>query len=65
MLSFVMPEPDLQLDQALDRERTRLWRFIRKRLPTRQDAEDVLQDVLYELVAAEERAQLRGAVTVR
>jgi RNA polymerase sigma factor (sigma-70 family) len=47
-----MPDHDRQLDETLDRERTRLWRFIRKRLPTREDAEDILQDVLYELVAA-------------
>ena len=47
-----MPDHDRQLDETLDRERAGLWRFIRKRLPTREDAEDILQDVLYELVAA-------------
>jgi RNA polymerase sigma factor (sigma-70 family) len=47
-----MPDDEPRLDDTLAREREGLWRFIRKRLPTREDAEDVLQDVLCELVAA-------------
>ncbi len=34
------------------RERPRLWRFIRRRVLDRADAEDILQDVFYALVEA-------------
>jgi RNA polymerase sigma factor (sigma-70 family) len=36
--------------QTVQKERKRLLDFIRKRVPTQEDAEDVLQDVFYELV---------------
>lgn len=36
--------------QIIVKERKRLLDFIRKRVPTQEDAEDVLQDVFYELV---------------
>lgn len=36
--------------QIIEKERKRLLDFIRKRVPTQEDAEDVLQDVFYELV---------------
>lgn len=36
--------------QTVLKERRRLFEFIRKRVPTQEDAEDVLQDVFYELV---------------
>ncbi len=36
--------------ETVERERRRLLEFIRKRVPTQEDAEDVLQDVFYELV---------------
>lgn len=35
---------------TVQKERKRLLDFIRKRVPTQEDAEDVLQDVFYELV---------------
>src|ERR1043165_3393356 len=35
---------------TIERERKRLLEFIRRRVPTQEDAEDVLQDVFYELV---------------
>ncbi len=38
------------IQQIVNRERRRLLDFIRKRVPTQEDAEDVLQDVFYELV---------------
>ena len=36
--------------QTVEKERRRLLEFIRRRVPTQEDAEDVLQDVFYELV---------------
>lgn len=47
-----MAEQDQRVSEAIDRERVRLRNFIRKRVPAREDAEDVLQDVFYELVEA-------------
>ena len=35
---------------TIEKERKRLLEFIRQRVPTQQDAEDILQDVFYELV---------------
>ena len=45
-------EQDRQIAETIVRERTRLRNFIRKRVPDERDAEDILQDVFYELVEA-------------
>ncbi len=45
-------ERDRRISDALTRERPRLLRFIRKRVPDAADAEDVLQDVFSALVEA-------------
>ncbi|MDX2188854.1 MAG: sigma-70 family RNA polymerase sigma factor [Bacteroidota bacterium] len=42
----------LQIQEIVVRERKRLLAFIRKRIPSGTDAEDVLQDVFYDLVEA-------------
>ncbi|MGE5345203.1 MAG: RNA polymerase sigma factor [Acidithiobacillales bacterium] len=47
-----MSEQDRRIAEAVEREQGRLRNFIRKRVPDRQDVEDVLQDVFYELVEA-------------
>lgn len=47
-----MTEQDQQLSEAIQRERPRLWNFIRRRVPDPRDAEDILQDVFYRLVEA-------------
>ena len=46
-----MTEQDRQIAETVERERGRLLNFIRRRVPD-LDAEDVLQDVLFELVEA-------------
>src|SRR6476620_3911766 len=43
---------DQQISEEIKRERSRLWNFIRKRVPDEADAEDILQDVFYELLEA-------------
>ena len=43
---------DRRLSETIARERGRLWNFIRRRVADIDDAEDVLQDVFYELVEA-------------
>jgi RNA polymerase sigma factor (sigma-70 family) len=45
-----MPEQDQQISEAISRDEPRLRNFIRKRVADAGDAEDVLQDVFYELV---------------
>ncbi len=45
-------EQDQRLSWAFERERRRLLAFIRRRIPDEIDAEDLLQDVFYELVEA-------------
>src|ERR1700756_1507741 len=46
-----MTEQDRQIAETIERERGRLGNFIRRRVPE-IDAEDVLQDVFFELVEA-------------
>jgi RNA polymerase sigma factor (sigma-70 family) len=45
------------LTAVIERERPRLWNFIRKRVADRSDAEDILQDVLYALLREAEVEQ--------
>jgi RNA polymerase sigma factor (sigma-70 family) len=45
-------EQDQRISEVIKREQSRLRNFIRRRVPDPRDAEDILQDVLYELVEA-------------
>jgi RNA polymerase sigma factor (sigma-70 family) len=45
-------EQDRRIADVVDRERSRLHHFIRRRVPDPRDAEDILQDVFCELVEA-------------
>ena len=45
-------ERDQRITEVVERERSRLRNFIRSRVPDPRDAEDILQDVFYELVEA-------------
>ena len=45
-------EQDERISAVIDREQTRLRSFIRRRVPDPRDAEDILQEVFYELVEA-------------
>lgn len=47
-----MPERQTSLAQIVEQEQARLSNFIRSRVPNALDAEDILQDVFYELVEA-------------
>jgi RNA polymerase sigma factor (sigma-70 family) len=48
-------DEDRRLSEVVRRERTRLLTFIRRRVPDPRDAEDILQDIFYELVEANRR----------
>jgi RNA polymerase sigma factor (sigma-70 family) len=60
---WVMAEQDQRVSKAIDREGGRLRNFIRKRVADREDAEDILQDVFYELVEAYRLMQPAEQVT--
>jgi len=49
---WMTAEQDQQIAETVERERSRLRNFIRRRVPDREDAEDILQDVFSELVEA-------------
>ena len=47
-----MSEQDRQISEIVTEERSRLREFIRRRVPDPSDAEDIVQEVFYELVEA-------------
>jgi RNA polymerase sigma factor (sigma-70 family) len=49
---WLMANQDERISEAIDREQPRLRNFIRRRVADREDAEDILQDVFYELIEA-------------
>jgi RNA polymerase sigma factor (sigma-70 family) len=48
----VMTEQDRQISEIVQKQRSRLRSFIRRRVPDPSDAEDIVQEVFYELVEA-------------
>ncbi|HEY3455464.1 MAG TPA: sigma-70 family RNA polymerase sigma factor [Bryobacteraceae bacterium] len=48
----ISTDQNRRISEILAREQARLRQFIRKRVPDESDAEDIFQDVFYELVAA-------------
>jgi RNA polymerase sigma factor (sigma-70 family) len=51
-IATMTEEQDWRISQAVEQQQGRLRNFIRKRVPDPGDAEDILQDVFYELLAA-------------
>src|ERR1022692_4565433 len=51
-VSWMTKEQDHRISRAIEKERTRLRNFIRSRVDDEADAEDILQDVFYELIEA-------------
>src|SRR6202047_3882651 len=49
---WMMVQQDQQISEAIEREKPRLRNFIGKRVADQSDAEDILQEVFYELVEA-------------
>ncbi|MBI2502862.1 MAG: RNA polymerase sigma factor [Candidatus Latescibacteria bacterium] len=52
LLATPLPSRPDAVEQTLRAERQRLLDFIRRRVRTREDAEDIIQDVFYQLVAS-------------
>src|ERR1700734_2649096 len=51
-VDWMTNEQDHHISQAIEKERSRLRNFIRRRVADEADAEDILQDVFYELIEA-------------
>jgi RNA polymerase sigma factor (sigma-70 family) len=51
-INQMLEEQDRRISETVAREQGRLRNFIRRRVPDRDAAEDILQDVFYELVEA-------------
>ncbi|HEY2393456.1 MAG TPA: RNA polymerase sigma factor [Candidatus Angelobacter sp.] len=56
-------EQDQRISEVVKQEQSRLRNFIRRRVPDSRDAEDILQDVFYELVEANRLLMPIGHVT--
>ena len=56
-------EQDQRISDVVTREQSRLRNFIRRRVPDPRDAEDILQDVFYELVEANRLLMPIGHIT--
>ncbi len=50
--NWIMAEQDERLTETIGREQGRLRNFIRRRVADESEAEDILQDVFYELIEA-------------
>lgn len=48
---MIAAESVKQIEITIEREKGRLFNFIRKNVPTREDAEDIFQEVLYQFIA--------------
>lgn len=53
----MIAEQDQQISEVVQKEKARLRNFIRRRVADARDAEDILQDVFYELVQAYRAAE--------
>jgi RNA polymerase sigma factor (sigma-70 family) len=51
-LELTVLKQDEQISEVVEREQSRLRNFIRRRVPDPADAEDIVQEVFYELVEA-------------
>jgi RNA polymerase sigma factor (sigma-70 family) len=60
---WLMSQQDQSISEAIARDEPRLRSFIRRRVPDPGDAEDILQDVFYELVEANRLLMPIGHVT--
>ncbi len=49
-MDWPIVEQDRSISETIKRDQARLRNFIRKRVPDREDAEDILQDVFYQLI---------------
>ena len=60
---WMLAEQDQRISEAIEREQSRLRNFIRRRVSDQGEAEDILQDVFYELIEAYRLMKPVGQVT--
>ena len=58
-----MTENSRQIEATIEKEKGRLYNFIRRNVPTKEDAEDILQDVLYQFANAFESIEFMDRVS--
>jgi RNA polymerase sigma factor (sigma-70 family) len=58
-----MSADSIQIEQTVKKESGKLFNFIRKNVPTREDAEDILQDVLYQFVDGFEEIEFMDRIS--
>jgi RNA polymerase sigma factor (sigma-70 family) len=58
-----MTAKSLEIDNTIKRERGRLLNFIRRNVPTDEDAEDILQDVFLQFISAFDEIEYLGKVS--
>lgn len=51
-IAWMAAEDERRIAEAVESQQGRLWRFIRRRVSDAEEAEDILQDVFFELVLA-------------
>ncbi len=59
-----MTENSRQIEATIKKEKGRLFNFIRKNVPTKEDAEDILQEVLYQFVSSFDDIELLDRVSL-
>jgi len=56
-------ENSTQIEATIEKEKGRLYNFIRRNVPNKEDAEDILQDVLYQFASSFESIRLMDRVS--
>lgn len=59
----LVTENSRQIEATIEKERGRLYNFIRRNVPTKEDAEDILQDVFYQFASSFESIRLMDRVS--
>jgi RNA polymerase sigma factor (sigma-70 family) len=59
----LVTENSRQIEATINKEKGRLFNFIRKNVPTKEDAEDILQEVLYQFVSSFDDIELLDRVS--
>jgi RNA polymerase sigma factor (sigma-70 family) len=59
----LVTENSRQIEATIEKEKGRLYNFIRRNVPSKEDAEDILQDVLYQFASSFESIRLMDRVS--
>ena len=60
---ILMTADSIQIENTIKKESGRLFNFIRKNVPTKEDAEDILQDVFYQFVRGFEEIEFMDRIS--